>query len=45
MKGKSAIHIARTYAGKKKNFTGEQFWTRGYFISTVFQASGFAGGY
>ena len=35
MKGKSAIHIARTYAGKKKNFTGEQFWARGYFISTV----------
>jgi putative transposase len=35
MKGKSAIHIARTYAGKKRNFTGEQFWARGYFVSTV----------
>ena len=35
IKGKSAIHIARTYAGKKKNFTGEQFWARGYFVSTV----------
>lgn len=31
IKGKSAIHIARTYAGKKKNFVGEQFWARGYF--------------
>jgi len=35
IKGKSAIHIARTYAGKKRNFTGEQFWARGYFVSTV----------
>ena len=35
IKGKSAIHIARTYAGKKKNFAGEQFWARGYFVSTV----------
>ncbi len=35
IKGKSAIHIARSYAGKKKNFTGEQFWARGYFVSTV----------
>ncbi|MCL4552550.1 MAG: IS200/IS605 family transposase [Candidatus Marsarchaeota archaeon] len=35
IKGKSAIHIARTYAGKKKNFAGEQFWSRGYFVSTV----------
>ena len=35
MKGKSAIHIARTYVGKKRNFVGEQFWARGYFVSTV----------
>ena len=35
IKGKSAIHIARTYAGKERNFTGEQFWARGYFVSTV----------
>ena len=35
IKGKSAIHIARTYAGKKRNFTGEQFWARGYFVSTI----------
>ena len=35
IKGKSAIHIARTYGGKKKNFLGEKFWSRGYFVSTV----------
>ena len=35
LKGKSAIHIARTYSGKKRNFTGEQFWARGYYVSTV----------
>jgi putative transposase len=35
VKGKSAIHIARTYSGRKRNFTGEHFWARGYFVSTV----------
>ena len=35
IKGKSAIHIARTYGGKKRNFVGESFWARGYFVSTV----------
>ena len=35
IKGKSAIHIARTYRGKQRNFTGESFWARGYFVSTV----------
>ena len=35
MKGKSAIHIARTFIGKRKNFTGQSFWARGYFVSTV----------
>jgi putative transposase len=35
LKGKSAIHIAWTYVGRKKNFTGQHFWTRGYFVSTV----------
>jgi len=35
VKGKSAIHIARTYIGRKRNFTGEHFWARGYFVSTV----------
>jgi putative transposase len=35
IKGKSAIHIARAYIGQKKNFTGQQFWARGYYVSTV----------
>jgi len=35
IKGKSAIHIARTFGGRSRNFTGENFWARGYFVSTV----------
>jgi putative transposase len=35
IKGKSAIHVARNYMGQKRNFTGHQFWARGYFVSTV----------
>ena len=35
IKGKSAIGIARRFAGKMRNFTGENFWARGYFVSTV----------
>ena len=35
LKGKSAIHIARTYAGRRRNFTGQKFWARGYYVSTV----------
>ncbi len=35
IKGKSAIHIARTYGGHKKNFTGQNFWARGYYVSTA----------
>jgi len=35
IKGKSAIAIAREYRGRTKNFAGERFWARGYFVSTV----------
>lgn len=35
IKGKSAISIARRFMGKSRNFTGESFWARGYFVSTV----------
>jgi len=35
LKGKSAIAIARQFGGKERNFTGEQFWARGYAVSTV----------
>lgn len=35
LKGKSAIHIARTYQGRSRNCLGASFWARGYFVSTV----------
>jgi len=35
LKGKSAIHIARTYLGRRQNYMGLHFWARGYFVSTV----------
>jgi putative transposase len=35
IKGKSAIHIARQYFGRRKNFTGQKFWARGFHVSTV----------
>jgi putative transposase len=35
LKGKSAIYIARTFGGRQRNYVGEHFWARGYFVSTV----------
>jgi putative transposase len=35
IKGKSAISIARNFMGRKRNFSGENFWARGYFVSTI----------
>ena len=35
VKGKSAIYIAREYGGRRRNFVGQHFWARGYFVSTV----------
>ena len=35
IKGKSAIAIARNYMGRRKNFTRQSFWARGYYVSTV----------
>ena len=35
IKGKSAIHMARVYGGRKQNFVGQHFWASGYFVSTV----------
>ena len=35
IKGKSAISIARNFGGKRRNFTGQNFWARGYYVSTV----------
>ncbi|HEU19477.1 MAG TPA: IS200/IS605 family transposase [Deltaproteobacteria bacterium] len=37
IKGESAIHIARNFMGHRKNFTGQHFWARGYYVSTVGQ--------
>ena len=35
IKGKGAIHIARTFGERKRNFVGQHFWACGYFVSTV----------
>jgi putative transposase len=35
IKGKSAIHIAWTFMGRRQNYTGHHFWARGYYVSTV----------
>ena len=35
LKGKSAIHLARAFVGKRRNFVGQHFWARGYLVSTV----------
>ncbi len=34
IKGKSAIYVARNFAGRKRNFVGQSFWARGYYVST-----------
>jgi len=34
-KGKSAIHLARVYGERKRNFVGQHFWARGFWVSTV----------
>ncbi len=35
IKGKSAMHVARTFGERKRNFVGQHFWARGYFLSIV----------
>ena len=35
IKGRSAIHLARVYGKLKRGFTGQYFWARGYFVSTI----------
>ena len=35
IKGKSAIHLSRVYGERKRSFVGQNFWARGYFVSTV----------
>jgi putative transposase len=38
IKGKSANHLARVYGEQRRNFGGQSFWARGYFVSTVGRA-------
>ncbi len=45
IKGKSAIHLARVYGERKRNFVGQHFWARGYFVSTVGRDEGMIGEY
>ena len=35
LKGKSAIHVDRTFGARRRNFVGQHFWARGYYVSTV----------
>ena len=35
IKGRSAIRVARHCEGRGRNFTGQSFWARGYYVSTV----------
>ncbi len=35
IKGKSAIYLAPTYGERKQNYAGQNFWARGYFVSTA----------
>jgi putative transposase len=35
IKGKSAIHLGRVYGEQKRNFVGQHFWARGYYLSTI----------
>src|SRR5580704_1385598 len=35
IKGNSAIHLARVYGERKRNFVGQHFWARGFFVNTV----------
>jgi putative transposase len=35
IKDKSAVHIARNFMNHRKKFTGQHFWARVYYVSTV----------
>ena len=43
IKGKSAIHLPRTYGERKRKLVGQHFWVRGYFVSTRSGRSGVMG--
>jgi len=35
IKGKSAIHVARHFLKRERNYAGEHLWARGFFVDTV----------
>jgi putative transposase len=35
IKGKSAIHVARHFLKRERNYAGQRIWARGYFVDTV----------
>ena len=35
IKGKSAIHIARHFLRRDRNYAGQRMWARGFFVDTV----------
>ena len=35
IKGKSAIHVARHFLKRERNYAGQAFWARGFFVDTV----------
>ena len=35
IKGKSALFVARQHNGRRRNFGGENFWARSFYVSTV----------
>ncbi len=43
LRGKSAIMIARKFGKKARDFKGESFWARGYFVSKTSLTQGAVG--
>jgi len=35
IKGKSAIHVARHFLKRQRNYAGQSLWARGFFVDTV----------
>ena len=35
IKGKSAIHVARHFLRRERNYAGQRIWARGFFVDTV----------
>ena len=35
IKGKSAIHVARHFLKRNRNYAGQSLWARGYFVDSV----------